>query len=462
MIVVISDLHLTDGTSGETIREGAFRVFRQRLCDMVYDASWREGGKYKPVEEIHLILLGDILDVIRSTAWLKSKTPRPWDKNLHSDSLVKKIGVITGGILKKNQKSLGILRSLSKERAITLPPATAAGEVGKVGHDRTHADRVPVKVKMYYMVGNHDWFFHVTGAGYNQIRRKIVKAMGLENNPSLPFPHELGEVPELKDACEQHKLFVRHGDIYDPFNYEETRDASSLGDAIVIELLNRFPKAVEKQMRDILPKACLEGLREIDNVRPLLAIPVWVDGLLRRTCDDDNQKKGVKKIWNDLVDDFLKEDFVKKHDKWFKFDLVDELEAALKLTRVFSFRSVNRLVSFFKKAVPGLGEDTFYRHSLTEAAFKTRRADYIVYGHTHYPEIVPLDITFSGDRAVGQIYLNSGTWRRVHRLAQRNPEQEEFLGYYVMTYLAFYQGNERGGRPYESWSGSLAGAGSQI
>ena len=34
MFVIISDLHLTDGTSGETIKEGAFRVFRSRLYDL--------------------------------------------------------------------------------------------------------------------------------------------------------------------------------------------------------------------------------------------------------------------------------------------------------------------------------------------------------------------------------------------------------------------------------------------
>ena len=61
MLVIISDLHLTDGTSGETIRVGAFRAFRERLRDLVYDASWRADGKYKPLEELNLVLLGDIL-----------------------------------------------------------------------------------------------------------------------------------------------------------------------------------------------------------------------------------------------------------------------------------------------------------------------------------------------------------------------------------------------------------------
>jgi hypothetical protein len=64
MLVIISDLHLTDGTSGETIRPGAFRALRENLRELAYDASWRSDKKYVPVDGIDLVLLGDILDII--------------------------------------------------------------------------------------------------------------------------------------------------------------------------------------------------------------------------------------------------------------------------------------------------------------------------------------------------------------------------------------------------------------
>jgi len=44
MLIIISDLHLTDGTSGETIKEGAFFLLRERLFSLAYDASWRAPG----------------------------------------------------------------------------------------------------------------------------------------------------------------------------------------------------------------------------------------------------------------------------------------------------------------------------------------------------------------------------------------------------------------------------------
>ena len=462
MLVVVSDLHLTDGTSGETIRSGAFRVFASRLRDMAYDASWRGEDKYKPIEEIHVVLLGDILDVIRSDKWLKGK-PRPWDKDPRNVSFVKKVDDITDAILAQNKESLAILKRIKqspKTKVITLPPLAKKG-AKDVPWNPDASERIPVPVKIYYMVGNHDWFFHLSGPGHNKIRKKIVDAMGLENSPAEPFPHDLTEIPELQRICEQHGVYVRHGDIYDPFNFEKQRDASSLGDAIVIELLGRFPNEVKKKAKTLaLSQACLDGLKEIDNVRPLLAVPIWIRGLLRRTCDE-KQIKAISWIWDDLVDGFLTLKFVRDRDKWFRFDRVDELEVALKLSKAAFWKAGGELFSWINKTFGGKDEP-FFRHALTEAAFRSQRARYIVYGHTHRPEIVPLDISFPGNRAVGQMYLNSGTWRRVHELARRNPDEEEFLGYYVMTYLAFYQGDERGGRPFESWSGAMAGPGSQI
>jgi len=58
MLVIISGLHPTDGTSGETIRSGAFNGFRERFRDLAYDASWRGDDEYRPLEDIDLLLLG--------------------------------------------------------------------------------------------------------------------------------------------------------------------------------------------------------------------------------------------------------------------------------------------------------------------------------------------------------------------------------------------------------------------
>jgi len=45
MLVIISDLHLTDGTSGVTIHPGAFAIFAKRLRDLAERASCRADGR---------------------------------------------------------------------------------------------------------------------------------------------------------------------------------------------------------------------------------------------------------------------------------------------------------------------------------------------------------------------------------------------------------------------------------
>jgi UDP-2,3-diacylglucosamine pyrophosphatase LpxH len=458
MLVIVSDLHLTDGTSGETIRVGAFKAFRERLRDLAYDASWRADGKYKPIEELHLVLLGDVLDLIRSTKWPASKTDpgyvRPWDDS-QSPAFVNKVSSISDAILEHNADSLAVLRSLHDGKTTTLPPATQDGKPAKVSREPDAAERQPVRVHTHYLVGNHDWFYHLPGPAYDQIRQRVIDAIGLANPPSTPFPHDPSESPAVESVYQEHEVFARHGDIFDEFNYDGDRNTSSLGDAIVVELLNRFPSEVEAKMKNQLPKDCLVGLKEIDNVRPLLVIPVWVDGLLRRTCTDPGQIKKVKDIWDDLADQFLNLPFVRKHNSLIKlFDSFDKLELALKFSKGVSLHTASLLLTWIKEKMI-TSDDRFYQNAFTERAFKNRTGRYVVYGHTHHHEIVPLDTSYLSGARFDQMYLNAGTWRRVHELAELNPKDQEFIGYNVMTYFAFFKGDERAGRRFESWSGAL-------
>jgi hypothetical protein len=166
MLVIISDLHLTDGTSGETIKPGAFRAFRESLRELACDASWRNKREYSPVDSIDLVLLGDILDVIRSTRWCAAPAEvRPWgDQN--DVRFTDMVGSITKDVIRNNQESLSILRSLHNPEILSLPPAAEDGGVMvKPPH------RVPVPVRIHYLVGNHDWFFHLQEPAHDAIRK---------------------------------------------------------------------------------------------------------------------------------------------------------------------------------------------------------------------------------------------------------------------------------------------------
>lgn len=451
MIVFISDLHLTDGTSGRTIGSDAFRILRKQLGNLSYAASWRAAPSrpYAPLKKIHLVLLGDILDVIRSAKWLSGKV-RPWHSP-QSPEFQAKVKEITEAVLAHNADSVAVLRSIAKEGKITVPKTVSPEAKTRVDVEGHGIEYVPVPVEIYYQVGNHDWFFHLQGAAYDEIRREIVARLGLVNDPDKPFPHDPHEEQSLWQAMMNHRVIARHGDIYDSSNFELSRDASSLGDAIVIELLNRFPIEVERQMGSRLPEGCVKGIREIDNVRPMALVPVWLHGLLRRTCADEKQVDAIKKIWDGLVDEFLELSFVKEHDRRFRWDSVDTVEWMLKFSQGVSMRTLGQVAEWVRgKSFSG---DDLRKCALREEAFLNRTAKFVVYGHTHRHEIVPLDI-YVPDR-IEQIYVNTGTWRRVHEQTLLNLNEQEFVSHDVMTYAAFYLPDERRGRAFETWSGAL-------
>lgn len=446
MLVIISDLHLTDGTSGATIAPGAFQIFAERLQDLAVGASCRADGNYRPIERLDLLLLGDVLDVIRSSRWAAG-VARPWD-DPWDPRFIDTVNRITADILRRNDEAFQILRSLALQGGVTVPPADS------MGRPVPTAAGQPVDVRIHYMIGNHDWFFHLQGAHYDVLRQAVVRAMGLSNTPTQPFPHDPAEHDDLLAMMRRHRVFARHGDIYDPFNFEGDRNASSLGDAIVIDLLNRFAYAVENELANELPMSTLAGLRELDNVRPILLIPVWLDGLLERTCPLPSMRKQVKRVWDRLVDEFLAIPFVRERDGWSPVDLVDGLERALKFSKQVSVGWASSIVSWLN-SVRGRTDDSFYPHALAEQDFRNRRAKHIVYGHTHHAETVPLDASYAEGYVLNQLYFNSGTWRRVHQQTRLAPGEHEFIPSDVMTYLAFFQGDERKGRPYETWTGNL-------
>ena len=455
MLVAISDIHLNDGTCGKSLSPGAFHIFRERLEHLAYLASFRTDGTYRPLESIDLLLLGDIFEMLHSTRWLKEQKGeagyvRPWS-NPESPELAQKILDITQAILAHNVESMSVLRQMADGRAISLPPVNSLGKPAMGA-----SERVQVPVHIYYMVGNHDWFFHLPGEAYHQPRQLIIEAAGLENHPA-PIPHAPDEWDVLIRLFEKYRVFARHGDIYDHWNYNPRlgRDASTLGDALCVELISRFPEEVGKRMGDSLPDNFYHGLHEMINVRPNVAVPLWICSQLRHYGIGDKMETRLKGIWNELVAEFLNLDFVRHQDsRWNPFESVDKLELMLKLTRWTSIENFNKIILLIKKKLFD-NDWSLVQNALREYAFTSRQADFIIYGHTHHHEIIPLDVYYNNEKDVYQFLVNTGTWRSYFDLTRYHPEQQKFLPFQLMSYLAFFTGDERKGRRHEAWLGKL-------
>jgi len=249
---------------------------------------------------------------------------------------------------------------------------------------------------------------------------------------------------------EDYKVFARHGDVYDPFNFDEDRDASSLGDAIVIDLINKFPDTVKNTIGSATDPDLISELREIDNIRPLIDIPLWIHGACRKAKSPDTEKQ-VKRVWNRLVDDFLKIKFVKKHDRPWRMDIVDALQLGLKISTFVSLKDIANLPlrKFNKK------RGDYVSKAFREEFVRRNMAEFIVYGHTHHHEVVPLDMVPISGAILQKTYFNTGTWRRIHENTMFDEENQEFLSRDVMTFIAFYRKEERNDRRFEVWNGAL-------
>ncbi|MBC8509382.1 MAG: hypothetical protein H8D34_31415 [Chloroflexi bacterium] len=456
MLVIISDLHLKDGTSGSSITPDAFQVFAARLRSMAFQASWRTDGRYKPIENIDLLLLGDVFDLIRSERWLvdssgQEESIRPWEDQQDPD-YIQKVAEITTAILEYNQEGLDVLKKISLGEQVYIPPATRNGEP-----DRNSSERLCIEVRIHYMVGNHDWFFHLQGEAYNNIRQQMIDALGLANSTD-PFPHILEDSPQISELLSRYGVYARHGDQYDliNFNRDAGREFSSVGDAMTIDLLTRFPYEVRNKLGSDVPVSFSEGLKELSNVRPALVTPMWVNNLINHHAEEQEKAEIIKQIWDEAAERFINLPFVRQNDKFLVLDTVDGLEAALLLAKGLSFAAIEKLAGWINQKIRTGNRISLAEYALKEPAYVNGSAQFIVYGHTHFHEILPLNSETIDGKTFNQIFINSGTWHSYHDMTLQTPGKLKFVGMHVMTYLAFFKGDERRGRRFEAWSGSLS------
>lgn len=408
MLVFLSDTHLTDGSSGETIKPTAFRIFSDNLQQLIGSVK-----KENALKELKIVLLGDIFDIIRSGRWLETNV-RPWSPpGVRQKTIVLDI---LKAIQKNNQASLNYFSVL-----------------------RDYAARKDLPFAMSYVPGNHDWLIN----RYPEARDLVAGWLGIDLQGDK-FPLEL--------VAEDYKVLARHGDCYDEFNYMGDRDASSIGDAIVVELLNRFPREVEKKLEG-RNREVADLLKELDNIRPLLDAPSWVLMVMKR-AQDPEVRKIIETTWTKCVNDFFKIPFIRKMDIPFWPDIVDKLEIALQLTSRVSKAALEKISELRNLFL--VEADEYGKRAFVEPAMRSGKVSFVLYGHTHDYRIVPLDqVPLSPGKVRNKIYFNTGTWRKTWNRATFDSVNREFIGWHVLTYVGIYREDENGSYEFEIWNGAL-------
>ncbi|HAJ28342.1 MAG TPA: hypothetical protein DCG53_14065 [Syntrophus sp. (in: bacteria)] len=421
MLVFLSDVHLNDGSSGETIKPTAFRIFAENLRKLADSVS--------PLEEIRLVLLGDIFDIIRSEEWIAGGVSvRPWSPAGPAQEAV--VTKILRGIIANNQQSLDELLALG-----------------------TCAKEKDVSFAITYIIGNHDWLIN----RYSGCIKMVQAALGIapEDNVS-PFPTEL--------FAPDYKAFARHGDIYDEFNYMGNRDDSSVGDAIVIELLNKYPHETMRRLNDLVAAGSVtkvevdriaKQLKELDNIRPLLDAPSWVLMVANKT-ESEAARETIKKAWSDCVDAFFKVPFIKKKDKFLWPDIIDLLQVSLQLSSHLSKKTLEKIADLKEKWFPEDAAGGYDQHAFAEPRVRCGEASFVLYGHTHDYLMVPMDQTPLPNGLIqDKVYFNTGTWRKTWNKVKFDPANREFVGWHVLTYVAVFKPTENGSYNFEVWNAAL-------
>jgi UDP-2,3-diacylglucosamine pyrophosphatase LpxH len=446
MLIVISDLHLTDGSNGVGVDPGALELFQARLTELALRASWRSDGCYRPLERIDVLLLGDVIDFTRSRRWLAGQT-RPWS-DLLSPALFENAAQILEATLATNEQAVRVLRGIGSEGAIRLP------QVATNGLPLMEYEPQPIPVSIHYLVGNTDWLLHVRAGRFEQLRKRVCHAMGLANDHREPFPHDAAESEELLETLRSHGVVARHGDVFDPLHCGEDRDASSVGEAIAIDLVQQFLLEIEERYGHELHPVVLNALRELDHFRPLALAALFLEGTLERSHLRPILVKEIKRTWDRLAEQLLQQSHVRAGGGLTTIHMIDDLAASLLFSHKISLGWAGAIRNWMC-SLRGATSSSYYQHALAEADCRNRRARHIVYGHTHRAETVPLDASYADGVVLQQTYFNAGAWRRVYEQTHSVAGEHEFIAADTFSFLTFFQGDERGGRPYETWTGSL-------
>ncbi len=394
MLVFISDIHLTDELGQPPV-----------AWDQIFERFWQRIDGSRGEMPAELAIIGDFIDIVRSPRWLRGDT-RPYHDP--SDPAVQAtIDAIVEATILREKGFFDAVRSKVQQGVL----------------------------RVHYLLGNHDRLM----AHAPKARRMLWKAMTGEDR-EVEFPREI--------IFGTHNAVATHGHTGDFIC--STRDGTApISDMFGLELIVRFPEALREELGHDLPH-----LDDIDDVRPLYAVPAWIRQI---GVGERHIMRPVAKVWKELVEEFLEIDHVRD---WMKAQrpvaglaVGSQFERLLHLstTRIMARASDKRLSRMF-----GLFQSTFDGKFQERAIYKLQNRDYkglryVLNGHSHFSSMTPLG-TVDGKPTC---YFNTGTWRMVHRIGTHASGRPTFMPMQSMSYVVFFPDGDPLGRDYEWWQGAM-------
>jgi UDP-2,3-diacylglucosamine pyrophosphatase LpxH len=366
---VVSDVHLHNNPYATTDASIEDSPFQKAFCQFLVSLSEQAERSASLKQKVVLILNGDILDITGS--WFESLMP--WDDDCIA--VEKVLLQIIAQIFIYNVQTLEALQQFIEK------PNT----------------------ELLYIFGNHDGLLERYPASHQYIREKIGTSPDAQSR--IQFSASL--------ACEALDLYVEHGHRFDPYNGGSRFDPV-LGDVVNILIVNRFVGMTIERLKqhgysEHFIQTIQAQLRNIEYLRPLSLLPVWIQKVANK-APPDHERKTVTLSFDKLLKKVLSDTLLDSNMTNLATRQLHIPKALFRLTIKLIIRlpSTLPLVSFVASKLTRKthSNHTQYRKALKIAHYTGLRL--IVFGHTHIPGVKPL-----GSNAY---FFNTGSWKPVINL----------------------------------------------
>lgn len=448
MLVLISDLHLTDGSTALNVSPEAFTLLNRQISLM---------AKEHTATEVHIVLLGDIFDLVRTDYWHRNFhddkiNQRPWrgaldpKTGMNKDAdLQKQYGDVLECVLKTKaaQKLMGMLNGLASMT--------------------TNQQLRVQKVKVTYVRGNHDRVFINFPALQKLVQEQYINKVDLAFASQVVAPpygvlaRHGHEWIDNKHGWQFHdKVLNRKNKLKDRF-HEDAYKVMAIGEVVTAELAGGFIHRIKGK----LPASLFTLLLDFNNLRPTTMLFEWLDWFAKTSQLKASHRQVLYDALKDSLDSILASEFAKKWDDLQRDfvvsgDLVDRLELVRKRGLGENFNEFRKNVDRFRPLF-GLfeGKDELFEGAQKEFEMIRKihsEIQYIVYGDTHRARHDYLSVDVKGPV---HTYINTGTYLP---LISRTLDGKGFASAKQMTMTFFFHededtDNKEGGPSVVYWQG---------
>jgi hypothetical protein len=439
MLVVVSDMHLADGSAGEHNLEP--QVYHDLLDQIA--AAHAKVRQVNPQSRVEIIYAGNIFELRRTHFWFDQGDHKPW----------RHFGVVDATSMARPPQGKEYLQRAVQlfTRIMTHPNvAPIKGILGDKLADRFGGIE-PIRA---YLPGDADRLINMSP----DLRARVIDFLGLDLgreqgwNPDARFPNAWLDP--------YHGVFIRHGHEWDVYSFEgasgggrpEDYDNIPMSDLITTELFARLTYEASvlqggAEAPAELISAFNKKLQQIDNVRPVSSLVRW----LAQHFASPIEKKLLATCIERALNNFKTQEYVKwwlssaGHDKvWTPFDEADRIEWLLEGLKHLWMGKVGPALAVYDKFATYDPYARYVEHAASEPALTQANSPvhYVVYGHTHHPMHVPLGMLGDGPARRMTHYVNIGSLRPTHTVTR---DGRDFFVSESLDFAIFYRPDEQPG-----------------